>query len=96
MQQETQITIHLKNRKFGYDDQEFTFSIAGRIQGEDVCETAFHLTNAPHEILDEHMQEIANRYHPRRSVSVGDVIEVHNEFWQCESCGWSKLTKTSD
>lgn len=57
------------------------------LQGEDVAEEIFDLTNNPSR-QDERDELYDRRY---RSVSVGDVVVVDGERFLCASFGWEKL-----
>lgn len=51
--------------------------------GQDAAEEAFDLTNNP-----SREDERARLYGARRSVSVGDVVEVDGVDYLCDSFGW--------
>lgn len=57
------------------------------LQGEDVAEEIFDLTNNPSR-QDERDELYDRRY---RSVSVGDVVVVDGERFLCASMGWERL-----
>lgn len=61
-------------------------------EGYDACEEAFHIFNAPLELLNEWQQYIAKSY-SGTSLSVGDVVEVNDEEYLCCSLGWEKRSK---
>jgi hypothetical protein len=63
---------------------------------EELAEEAFHITNAPEELLSEY-QQCWLKFHHRTnlrapSLSVGDVVQVthefNTEFYLCRSSGW--------
>ena len=61
---------------------------------EALAEEAFHITNAPEELLSEPQKEW-ERIHRKNlapSLSVGDVVQVthefNTEFYLCRSSGW--------
>lgn len=53
------------------------------------CEGAFHMLNAPTELLNEYEQNIIAGY-KGHSLSVGDVVEVDGVKYLCASMGWQK------
>jgi len=61
----------------------------------DILESAFKLFNAPEDFLDPEEAKIAKRYRRQglRSLSVGDVVELDNIKYLCESVGWRKLKR---
>jgi hypothetical protein len=54
--------------------------------GRDAAEEAFDLTNNP-----SREDERARLYGARRSVSVGDVVEVDGVDYLCDSFGWAVI-----
>lgn len=58
-------------------------------KGEEAAEEAFHIFNAPLELLQEWQQYIAKSY-KGTSLSVGDVVEVDGVEYICCSFGWEK------
>ena len=63
---------------------------------EALAEEAFHITNAPEELLSEPQKEWERIHRKNRapSLSVGDVVQVTHaygtEFYLCLSSGWKK------
>jgi hypothetical protein len=59
---------------------------------ERAAEEAFHITNAPDELLSEEQLEHREAHLPRPSLSVGDVAEVSDKngtiLLLCKSNGW--------
>ena len=58
-------------------------------KGSDAAEQAFHIFNAPEEMLQEWQKYIQQGY-SGPSLSVGDVVEVDGEEYLCCSVGWKK------
>jgi len=58
----------------------------------EACEEAFHIFNAPLELLNEWQRYIAKSY-SGTSLSVGDIVEVNGEDYMCCSVGWKKRSK---
>jgi hypothetical protein len=58
-------------------------------KGETAAEEAFHLLNAPLDLLSPWQRDIV-RDHRSHSLSVGDVVEVDGEKYLCASRGWIK------
>lgn len=54
--------------------------------GSDAAEEVFALTNDP-----SRQDERAYHYGEMRSVSVGDIIEVGDDLYLCQPCGWEML-----
>ena len=71
---------------------------------EALAEEAFHITNAPEELLSEPQKDWERIHRKNRapSLSVGDVVQVTHphgtEFYLCRSSGWQSvwLTPTWD
>ena len=61
-------------------------------KGSDAAEQAFHIFNAPEEMLQEWQRYIQQGY-SGPSLSVGDVVEVNSEEYLCCSVGWKKRTE---
>lgn len=63
---------------------------------EALAEEAFHITNAPEELLSEPQKEWERIHRKNRapSLSVGDVVQVTHphgtEFYLCRSSGWER------
>ena len=62
-----------------------TFAVDGR--GEAAAEEVFDLTNNP-----SRQDEREQVYGQRRSVSVGDIVEIDGDNWLCLNEGWWKMT----
>jgi len=58
-------------------------------EGEAAAEEAFHMLNAPLDLLSPYQRDIV-RYHRSHSLSVGDVVKVNEEEYLCDSIGWIK------
>ena len=58
-------------------------------KGSDAAEQAFHIFNAPEEMLQEWQKFVAQGY-KGPSLSVGDIVEVDGEDYLCCSLGWKK------
>lgn len=64
---------------------------------EALAEEAFHITNAPEELLSEPQKEWERIHHKTRagSLSVNDVVQVTHphgtEFFLCRSSGWESV-----
>lgn len=61
-------------------------------EGYEACEEAFHIFNAPTEMLEEWQQYISKAY-SGPSLSVGDIVEVNDEEYLCCSLGWKTRTE---
>jgi len=63
-----------------------------------ILHRAFKMFNAPPEALEDDELEIMEKYRKEelRSLSVGDVVEIENVKYLCESAGWKKLKNISD
>lgn len=69
-------------------------------EGLDAADEAFHIFNAPEEILSLEQKMILEAYQGA-SLSVGDIVEVHPENGQpkaylCASIGWQEATISMD
>lgn len=65
------------------------FSFSTTKTGVDAAEQLFHLTNAPHEVLNEvEIATLAGYRGP--SMSVGDIAQVDGVEYLCDSIGWIK------
>lgn len=69
---------------------EGKYEVAGNFYfnetGETAAEEAFDLTNNP-----AREYERAKYYGNKRSISVGDIVEVDEELFLCASFGWIKI-----
>lgn len=59
------------------------------LKGQEAAEEAYHIFNAPEEMLEEWQKYIARGY-KGQSLSVGDIVEVDGEEYLCCSFGWEK------
>ena len=59
------------------------------LEGEAAAEQAFHLTNAPKEILSDGEKWMIRDYRGP-CLSVGDVVKVDEVEYLCASTGWEK------
>lgn len=98
----TTIRIHIQdlNARHGLEGyQYFTsnwslprnhrYTYRSDLKGIDACEEAFHIFNAPEDLLEEWQKYIARAY-KGPSFSVGDVVEVDGVEYICCSFGWKK------
>jgi hypothetical protein len=60
-------------------------------EGYGAAEEAFHIFNAPLELLQEWQQYISKGY-SGTSLSVGDIVQVNGEEYLCCSIGWKTRT----
>lgn len=78
-------------------DHHFVFEFDSPEIGKGAAELAFHITNAPFDLLDEKEKEISKQYRALRvrSLSVGDFVVVEGkeiqEKFLCASCGWKTV-----
>ena len=86
--------VNIIHAGFGGDPNEvkFTYLDKSNEVNEEICERAFHMFNAPMELLNEEdgMIAVAYRTEKLRSLSVGDIVEVDGERWLCKPFGWQK------
>jgi len=61
-------------------------------KGQEAAEEAFHIFNAPADLLEEWQQFIQQGY-TFPSLSVGDLVEVNGEDYLCCSVGWEKRSE---
>ena len=91
------------DRKFGREGYQFftsdwslprkhAYTYLTDAKGKDAAEEAFHIFNAPLELLNEWQQYISRSY-SGTSLSVGDVVEVNGEEYLCCSVGWERRSK---
>lgn len=59
----------------------------------EVLEWIFAATNAPTDFLDEEQQFIFKAFYEAKecSLSVGDVIQLGENFYLCKNVGWEKI-----
>jgi hypothetical protein len=73
----------------------FNARVALDVMPEQAAEWVFHATNAPTELLDSEQEWFVTSYRAAvdfaRSVSVGDMVQVGEEFFRCEPNGWLKV-----
>jgi hypothetical protein len=58
-------------------------------KGQEAAEEAFHIFNAPEDMLKEWQKFIAKGY-SGPSLSVGDLVEVDGKDYLCCSVGWKR------
>ncbi len=98
------ITIHRPRDQFAGDIDENTprepiyhlssyHCVVDGLKGEKAAEKMFHILNAPEEVLSDSERVIADDFRSKDnySLSVGDVVEVDDEHFLCESFGWKKF-----
>lgn len=56
------------------------------LEGEAAAEELFDLTNNP-----DRDDERTEKCGTIRSLSVGDIVELNNERWVCQSIGWGRI-----
>ena len=101
----TKVRIHTQDfdKKFDREGYHFftsdwslprkhVYTYLTEAEGYDACEEAFHMFNAPLELLEEWQQCIAKGY-SGTSLSVGDIVEVNDEEYLCCSLGWKTRTE---
>ena len=102
----TEVEIYLNNdpkhRFTEAEDAEREFALwyYSDKTGEAAAEEAFHISNAPDELLNQKEQDIKRRW-KGRSLSVGDVVSVNNiedgivvtEHYLCCGNGWKQIKK---
>jgi len=99
-------TSHFEDREKWFMNREPGMSYYTDLSGEQAAEEAFHLTNAPSELLTEEQKQILkNENFKGPSLSVGDVIRVESvlrmnknslpEYYLCKSFGWEKYNADS-
>jgi hypothetical protein len=89
-------------REDWFIDREEILLYPSEQTGEAAAEEAFHLTNAPEEILTENQKAIISMNNFKGpSLSVGDIVKVTSypripselpEYYLCKSYGWEKFT----
>ena len=89
-------------REDWFIDRQEVFLFHSERDGEAAAEEAFHLTNAPEEILTEDQKAIlAQNEFKGPSLSVGDIVKVTSypripsempDYYLCKSFGWEKFT----
>lgn len=91
-----------EDRENWFRDRESGLSYKSALLGEEAAEEAFHITNAPEEVLtDEQKSLLKDLNFKGPSLSVGDVVRVepyikkHStpaEYYMCKSFGWEKYS----
>ena len=95
-------TNYHKIRENWFEDRNQHISFDCEETGEKAAELAFHLTNAPEEILEEDQKRLLKRLEFQGpSLSVGDIVRVAPylqnansalpEYYLCKSFGWEKF-----
>ena len=102
----TEVEIHLNtDHEYRFTeaenaDREFALWYYSDKTGEAAAEEAFHISNAPSELLTDKQKLIKQRW-KGRSLSVGDVVSVNNvedgnvvsERYLCCGSGWKQIKK---
>ena len=93
--------LHAVNPTFTAAVQQERVAVGSYVSeksGEDAAHEAFHITNAPDEILRVSQKTLKNEagLNRKRSLSIGDAVMVQNKFGQtevllCDSFGWTKI-----
>lgn len=94
-------TSYFKDREKWFIDREYGMSYYTDLSGQEAAEEAFHLTNAPLELLSEEQKQILKEENFKGpSLSVGDIVRVESvirlknnsfpEYYLCKSFGWEK------
>ena len=83
-------TAALAQRAFKQGHYSFGGEFAVQGQEQDAAEEVFDLTNNP-----GRQQEREQLFGRGRSVSVGDIVQVEDEFFLCASMGWKALDITA-
>lgn len=87
-------------REKWYVDREMGMSYYTDLSGEQAAEEAFHITNAPSDLLSEDQKRILLEQHFKGpSLSTGDIVRVEStirgsvlaEYFLCKSVGWEKF-----
>jgi hypothetical protein len=81
-------------------DREFALWYYSDKTGEAAAEEAFHISNAPDELLTDKQKHIRQRW-KGRSLSVGDIVSVADaddlniveKRYLCCSCGWKEIKR---
>jgi hypothetical protein len=79
-------------------DREFALWYYSDKTGEAAAEEAFHISNAPDELLTDKQKHIRLRW-KGRSLSIGDVVglieksddQIVTQRYLCCSCGWKQI-----
>jgi hypothetical protein len=89
-----------KERETWFTDRTEYISFRTKLEGEAAAEEAFHITNAPEELLTEEQKQLAENF-KGPSLSVGDIVQVAPvvvgpncplpEYYLCRSFGWEKF-----
>jgi len=81
-------------RKVIFHTSSYNHSIDG-LKGKAIAEKLFHIFNAPEEMLNEYEQVLVGDFRKdgNYSLSVGDVVQVDDTYYLCESFGWKEYTK---
>jgi len=104
----TEVEIYLnEDREHRFTEQEnahrkFALWYWTTKMGEDAAEEAFHISNAPDELLNEREKDIKLRW-KGRALSVGDAVLVRpkpygtyqDKSYLCCGSGWKELTIAS-
>jgi len=93
---------YIKDRENWYRSRVESLTYETNTTHEMAAEEAFHITNAPEELLDENQKCILKESGFKGSaVSTGDIVRVDAwpkqsavpaEYYLCKSVGWEKYT----
>jgi len=88
-------TKSLRNPSLNLKDKKKVFSYTSTLSGESAANEAFKIFNAPVEVLSYKERILNNSYRKNkiRSFSVGDVVQVNDSYFYCDSFGWEEITK---
>ena len=100
----SEVEIHLnvdKQHRFTEKedvDREFALWYYSDKTGKAAAEEAFHISNAPNELLTDKQKHIRQRW-KGRSLSVGDVVtvieqsdeQIVTQRYLCCACGWKQI-----
>ena len=100
----TEVEIYLnEDGEHRFTEQEdahrkFAFWYWTTKTGEDAAQEAFHISNAPDELLSPREKDIKLRW-KGRSLSVGDIVSVADaddldiveKQYLCCACGWKQI-----
>jgi len=67
--------------------RKFVLEYTSKHLGEEAAEEAYHIFNAPEEMLDEDERLVVQQYRGH-SLSVGDVVQVDGIEYLCAGSGW--------
>lgn len=91
--------FYFEDREKWYVERSSGLSFESSLDGEEAAEEAFHLTNAPEELLEEDQKRLLKRLEFKgSSLSTGDIVKVEPlvrgsclpEYYLCKPFGWEK------